>query len=79
MPVTRFANSAVAPSAPAPASAYTPAAPTHAAMPYAGAVGHGTTRLMSRPPAGNAMFVPGTPPPRGETAGANKGRISVRY
>ena len=68
---------AAAPS-PAPAAA----APQLAPMPGAGAVGHGTTRLFPRPPAyaTNAPFIPGTPPPRGETAGAHgahKGRISV--
>jgi hypothetical protein len=47
-------------------------------MPAAEAVGHGVTRLKAytRP----TPFIPGTPPPRGETAGAHgahKGRISV--
>jgi hypothetical protein len=52
-------------------------------MPAGGVVGHGVTRLMARPPAyaTNAPFIPGTPPPRQETAGAHgahKGRISIR-
>ena len=74
MPVTRFHTSAAAPAAPDPA-------PTPPPMPAATGVGHGTTRLLARPPAwaANAPFIPGTPPPRGETAGANKGRIAVRY
>ena len=51
-------------------------------MPGAGAVGDGTTRFFPRLPAyaTNAPFIPGTAPPRGETAGAHgahKGRISV--
>lgn len=78
MPVTSFRNSAAAPAAPA-------AAPTPQAMPDE-AVGHGTTRLLARPhawPGAQTLpFIPGTPPPRGETAGAHgahKGRISVRY
>jgi hypothetical protein len=59
------------------------AAPPLAAMPSDGAVGHGVTRLMARPPAyaPNAPFIPGTPPPKQETAGAHgahKGRISIR-
>jgi hypothetical protein len=77
MPVTRFHTSAAAPAAPGPA-------PTPPQMPATTGVGHGTTRLLARPPAWapNAPFIPGTPPPRGETAGAHgahKGRISVRY
>jgi hypothetical protein len=52
-------------------------------MPPGGPVGHGVTRLMARPTVYglNAPFIPGTPPPRGETAGAHgahKGRISIR-
>jgi len=75
MPVTRLHTSAAAPAAPGPA-------PTPAPMPAA-VVGHGTTRLLARPPAwaANAPFIPGTPPPRKETAGAHgahNGRISVR-
>ena len=74
MPVTRLHTSA-APATPEQA-------PTPPPVP-ASAVGHGTTRLLARPPvwAPNAPFIPGTPPPRGETAGAHgahKGRISVR-
>jgi hypothetical protein len=82
MPVTSFGPSSAvtskseAPAAPAPA-------PAVAAMPAGGSVGHGVTRLRARPPAYavNAPFIPGTPPPRGETAGAHgahKGRISIR-
>ena len=75
MPVTRLHTSAAAPAAPGPA-------PTPAPVPAA-VVGHGTTRLLARPPAwaANAPFIPGTPPPRKETAGAHgahNGRISVR-
>ncbi len=81
MPVTAFGSSSAlgqgysaAPSA---------AAPPPAAMPAGNVVGHGVTRLKERPPAYavNAPFIPGTPPPRGETAGAHgahKGRISIR-
>jgi hypothetical protein len=52
-------------------------------MPADSAVGHGVTRLKARPPAyaGNAPFIPGTPAPKQETAGAHgahKGRISIR-
>ena len=73
---TPFRGSGAAPAAAAPA-------PTLAAMPADGAVGHGVTRLKARPPAHalNQPFIPGTPPPRGETAGAHgahKGRISIR-
>jgi len=73
MPVTRLNSSPVAPAAPA-------APPPPAAMPADGPVGHGTTRLMarSRAYAANPLFVPGAPPPTQETAGANKGRISIR-
>ena len=77
MPVTSFGpSSAVRPrSGGAPAAA----APL-ATMPTGGVVGHGVTRLMARPPAyaTNAPFIPGTPPPTQETAGAHKGRISIR-
>jgi len=81
MPVTRLHTSPAAPAAPGPAAPGP--APTPAPMPAA-VVGHGTTRLLARPPAyaTNAPFIPGTPPPRGETAGAHgahKGRIAVRY
>jgi hypothetical protein len=77
MPVTSFhPSSAVAPRSEAAG------APPRATMP-AGDVGHGVTRLMERPPAyaTNAPFIPGTPPPTRETAGAHgahKGRISIR-
>ena len=81
MPVTSLGPSSAigARSEPAPAAA----APPLAAMPADGAVGHGVTRLMARPPAyaANAPFIPGTPPPTQETAGAHgvhKGRISIR-
>jgi len=74
-----------APAAPAPAAAApAPApAPASAAMPANGAVGHGVTRLKERPGAHalHQPFIPGTPPPRGETAGAHgehRGRISIR-
>ena len=78
MPVTSFGSSPVAAPAAPPS-----AAPPSAATPVSGVVGHGVTRLMARPPAWapNAPFIPGTPPPRGETAGAHgahKGRISIR-
>jgi hypothetical protein len=74
MPVTGFGSSSIARS-----STPAPAAPSVAPMPAAEAVGHGVTRLKAytRP----TPFIPGTPPPRGETAGAHgahKGRISVR-
>ena len=86
MPVTSFGSSPL----PASGSAAAPAAPAAQAAPAAaptavtpGSVGHGVTRLVDRPPAyaANAPFIPGTPPPRGETAGAHgahKGRISIR-
>lgn len=75
MPVTSFNSQPLA--SPAP-----PAPPPPAPMHAAGPVGHGETRLFPRPPAYavNAPFIPGTPPPRGETAGAHgahKGRISL--
>ena len=78
MPVTSFGPSHAAP---APAAAADE--PPLAAMPSDGAVGHGVTRLVARPPVygANAPFILGTPPPRGETAGAHgahKGRISIR-
>lgn len=91
MPVTAFGSfSAAGPghatiglqgSAAAPGAAA--AAPPLAAMPAGGVVGHGVTRLMARAPAyaANAPFIPGTPPPKQETAGAHgahKGRISIR-
>ena len=73
MPVTRLNTSASAPTAPA-------GAPQPAAMPADGPVGHGTTRLMARSAAytTNGLLIPGAPPPKQETAGANKGRISIR-
>ena len=83
MPVTSFGSSPVAvPGGPAAAPAAA-AAPPPTATPADGAVGHGVTRLRERPPfySFNAPFIPGTPPPRGETAGAHgahKGRISIR-
>ena len=76
MPVTSFGPSSAA----GPGRGSSAAAPI-AAMPAGAAVGHGVTRLMARPPAYNAMFIPGTPPPKQETAGAHgahKGRISIR-
>ncbi|MEY2513665.1 MAG: hypothetical protein QOJ89_1023 [bacterium] len=78
MPVTSFGSSSAAGPG-SGASAPPPVAP----MPADGAVGHGVTRLMARAPAYgvNVKFVPGAPPPRGETAGAHgahKGRISIR-
>lgn len=82
MPVTSFGSSSVTPGFSAAPSA---AAPPPAAIAAADGVvvGHGVTRLKARPPAYavNAPFIPGTPPPRGETAGAHgahKGRISIR-
>jgi len=83
MPVTAFSpSSAVGPRSEATPDAAAAAAPL-AGMPAGGAVGHGLTRLLARPPAyaPNAPFVPGTPPPTQETAGAHgahKGRISIR-
>jgi hypothetical protein len=81
MPVTAFGTTSLQSSAAAPAAAAAP--PPVAEMPAGSVVGHGVTRLMARPPsyAINAPFIPGTPPPRGETAGAHgahKGRISIR-
>jgi hypothetical protein len=87
MPVTAFGSSPVAAPGPgaaaAPAAAAAAAPPPLAAMPAGDVVGHGVTRLMAhRSGAGtNAPFIPGVPPPRGETAGAHgahKGRISIR-
>ena len=80
MPVTAFGTSSLA----SPGSEAPPAAPAPAVAPMpAGAVGHGVTSLMPRPPAyaTNAPFIPGTPPPVQETAGAHgahRGRISIR-
>ena len=86
MPVTSVGNGAIrlpgsdVASAPAAPAAAAPPAP---AMPAEGVVGHGVTRLHARPPAWahNFPFIPGTPPPKKETAGAHgahKGRISIR-
>jgi hypothetical protein len=77
MPVTSLGKT------PVRGSEAAPAAPALAAKPADGAVGHGVTRLRARPPAYavNAPFIPGTPPPKQETAGAHgdhKGRISIR-
>lgn len=80
MPVTAFGSSPVAQSSSPPAPAPAPA--RAAAAPSAGGgepVGHGVTRLKGYTQ--YAPFIPGTPPPRGETAGAHgahKGRISIR-
>jgi hypothetical protein len=79
MPVTSLGTTPIRGSEGAPAEA----APALAAMPADSAVGHGVTRLKARPPAYavNAPFIPGTPPPKQETAGAHgahKGRISIR-
>jgi hypothetical protein len=81
MPVTSLGTTSLGGSEAAPAAAA--AAPALAAMPADSAVGHGVTRLKARPPvyAANAPFIPGTPPPKEETAGAHgahKGRISIR-
>jgi hypothetical protein len=87
MPVTSVGSTPVRRSegAPAPAAAaYAPApAPAVAARPTDGAVGHGVTRLKERPGAHalHQPFIPGTPPPKRETAGAHgahTGRISIR-
>lgn len=80
MPVTSVGTIRVGASAAAPHAA---AEAPLAEMPAGGVVGHGVTRLMARPPAyaANAPFIPGTPPPKQETAGAHgthKGRISIR-
>lgn len=77
MPVTSFGTTPLGGSEAAPAAA------ALAAMPADSAVGHGVTRLKARPTAYgvNAPFIPGTPPPKQETAGAHgahKGRISIR-
>ncbi len=83
MPVTYFGPSSA--SGPGQGSGSSPAAepPQIAAKPAGDVVGHGVTRLMAwQSGAGiNAPFIPGTPPPKGETAGAHgahKGRISIR-
>lgn len=79
MPVTSVGTTRLPGSEAAPVAA----APAPAAVPAGGAVGHGVIRLKPRPPAHaiHQPFIPGTPPPRGETAGAHgahKGRISIR-
>ena len=79
MPVTSVGPTPLRGSDAAPAAA----APVPAAMPAEGVVGHGVTRLKARPAAHalNQPFIPGTPPPKRETAGAHgahKGRISIR-
>jgi hypothetical protein len=79
MPVTSIGKIPLRGSEAGPAAS----APALAAMPADSAVGHGVTRLKARPPAyaANAPFIPGTPPPKQETAGAHgahKGRISIR-
>jgi len=92
MPVTSVGYAPVARSSspqgsappPAPPPAPAPAAAPAAAAPPSGVgggqvVGHGVTRLKGYTQ--YAPFIPGTPPPRGETAGAHgahKGRISIR-
>ena len=94
MPVTSVGTTAfrrpeAAPAAPAavPASAPAATAPASAsaatAKPGDGPVGHGVTRLKPRPGAHalHQPFIPGTPPPKKETAGAHgahRGRISIR-
>jgi hypothetical protein len=81
---TAAAPTAAAPAEPAPtAAAPAEPAPELAAKPADGPVGHGVTRLKPRPGAHalHQPFIPGTPPPKGETAGAHgahKGRISIR-
>jgi len=82
MPVTSVGTTRLPGSEVAPATSAA-APPPLAAMPAGGVVGHGVTRLIERPPAYavNAPFIPGTPPPRGESAGAHgahQGRISIR-
>lgn len=79
MPVTAFGPSSLVGPRSAPGAAASPLA----TMPAGDAVGHGVTRLVARPPAyaPNAPFIPGTPPPTQESAGAHgahKGRISIR-
>ena len=84
MPVTYFGpSSSAAGQAPAAAPGAAAAPASLAPMPAGEAVGHGVTRLRERPGAHSLHqpFIPGTPPPRGETAGAHgahKGRISIR-
>jgi hypothetical protein len=78
MPVTSFGSSPAAGQ-----GSGTPAAAPTVAPHDGGVVGHGVTRLMDWAPRPgiHAKFVPGAPPPRGETAGAHgahKGRISIK-
>jgi len=79
MPVTSVGTTPLRGSKAAPAAP----TPTLAAMPADTAVGHGVTRLYARPPAHalDQPFIPTTPPPKRETAGAHgahTGRISIR-
>lgn len=83
MPVTSVGTIPVRGPEAAPVAATAAAAPALAAMPADGAVGHGVTRLKARPGAHalNQPFIPGTPPPKRESAGAHgahRGRISIR-
>ena len=83
MPVRSLGTTPLRGSEAAPATAAAAAAPALAAMPADSAVGHGVTRLKARPAAHalNQPFIPGAPPPKGETAGAHgahRGRISIR-
>jgi hypothetical protein len=83
MPVTSFGSSPVAVPAPHHEAAAAAPPPSAAAMPADSVVGHGVTRLMARSTAYTVIppFIPGTPPPKRETAGAHgahKGRISIR-
>jgi hypothetical protein len=41
-------------------------------------VGHGTIRLVGRPPAASPPPTPSAPPPVSETAGVGHGRIRLR-
>lgn len=72
-PVTSFRGSST-PSAAAPAATVTS---TPVAAPV-GPVGHGTVRLLTRPPAYQAASTPSPPPPTQETAGVGHGRIRLR-
>jgi hypothetical protein len=84
MPVTSFGpSSAARPSHATIGQGGSAAAPDATAVPAGGVVGHGVTRLIARRPVygANAPLIPGTPPPKQETAGAHgahKGRISIR-
>jgi hypothetical protein len=75
MPITSLGTTSLRRSEAAPQAA--------APAPAGDAVGHGVTRLKARPSAYavNPPLIPGTPPPKRETAGAHgahKGRISIR-